>query len=242
MPWNCVSNDDRSTMRTQPGMPSKAAVEPSILLPWSDCSQRETKAESSLAAVAKCRLGGFTELRGVSAAQSHNEGECTSLEESALQGSGTATKPPLTMSFPGKILIVDDEAHVRKFVGLIVRGLGEPAVIEASDGKEALAKYAAEAPDLVLLDVNMPVLDGVHTLAALLKTGRESQDRHADLPGQPPDHRKMPQRRRGRLHPERHPAGRDPEGADRDCPGNFRRELSPCRTATQRKNPLRPRR
>jgi CheY-like chemotaxis protein len=73
------------------------------------------------------------------------------------------------MSSPGKILIVDDESHVRKFVGLIVRGLGEPVVIEASDGKEALAKYAAEAPDLVLLDVNMPVLDGMHTLAAILK-------------------------------------------------------------------------
>jgi two-component system, chemotaxis family, chemotaxis protein CheY len=73
------------------------------------------------------------------------------------------------MANPGKILIVDDELHVRKFVGLIVRDLGTPTVIEASDGKEALAKYAAEAPDLVLLDVNMPVLDGVHTLAALRK-------------------------------------------------------------------------
>jgi CheY-like chemotaxis protein len=73
------------------------------------------------------------------------------------------------MPLPGKILIVDDELHVRKFVGLIVRELGAPAIIEASDGKEALAKYAAESPDLVLLDVNMPVLDGVHTLAALLK-------------------------------------------------------------------------
>jgi CheY-like chemotaxis protein len=73
------------------------------------------------------------------------------------------------MPLPGKILIVDDERHVRKFVGLIVRELGAPTIIEAADGKEALAKYAAESPDLVLLDVNMPVLDGVHTLAALLK-------------------------------------------------------------------------
>jgi len=72
--------------------------------------------------------------------------------------------PPL-----GKILIVDDEVHVRKFVSLIARSLGEPAIIEAADGREALAKYATEAPDLVLLDVNMPVLDGVHTLAELLK-------------------------------------------------------------------------
>ncbi len=73
------------------------------------------------------------------------------------------------MPNPGKILIVDDELHVRKFVSLIVRDLGAPVIVEASDGKEALAKYAAEAPDLVLLDVNMPVLDGMHTLIELRK-------------------------------------------------------------------------
>lgn len=73
------------------------------------------------------------------------------------------------MPFAGKILVVDDEPHVRKYVSLIVQGLGTPTVIEASDGQDALAKYAAERPDLTLLDVNMQVMDGLQTLAAILK-------------------------------------------------------------------------
>ena len=73
------------------------------------------------------------------------------------------------MPFTGKILVVDDEPHVRKYVSLIVRGLGAPTVIEATDGQDAVTKYAAERPDLTLLDVNMQVMDGLQTLAAIQK-------------------------------------------------------------------------
>jgi two-component system chemotaxis response regulator CheY len=58
---------------------------------------------------------------------------------------------------------------VRKFVGLVARGLGSPIIIEAANGEEALVKYAAESPDLVLLDVNMPLMDGIQTLSAILQ-------------------------------------------------------------------------
>jgi YesN/AraC family two-component response regulator len=68
------------------------------------------------------------------------------------------------MSFNGKILLVDDEAHVRKFIGLVARQLGAPTLIEASNGREAVELYRSEKPDLVLLDVNMPVQDGIQTL------------------------------------------------------------------------------
>ncbi|HVZ65649.1 MAG TPA: response regulator transcription factor [Lacunisphaera sp.] len=71
------------------------------------------------------------------------------------------------MKFTGKILIVDDEAHIRKFVGLVVRSLGSPKVIEAGDGAAAVEICARERPELVLLDVNMPRLDGLQTLQAL---------------------------------------------------------------------------
>lgn len=71
------------------------------------------------------------------------------------------------MSFTGKILVVDDEAHIRKYVSLLVRSVGQPVVFEAANGEEALAVYAREKPDLVLLDVNMPKLDGLQTLQAL---------------------------------------------------------------------------
>jgi len=73
------------------------------------------------------------------------------------------------MKFHGKILLVDDEAHVRKFVGLITRTLGNPTLVEASNGKDALEIYKRESPDLVLLDVNMPILDGIGTLRELKK-------------------------------------------------------------------------
>jgi CheY-like chemotaxis protein len=71
------------------------------------------------------------------------------------------------MTFNGKILLVDDEPHVRKFIGLVAGGLGSPAIVEAATGEEALAKFAAESPDLVLLDVNLPDMDGLQVLAAI---------------------------------------------------------------------------
>jgi two-component system, chemotaxis family, chemotaxis protein CheY len=73
------------------------------------------------------------------------------------------------MSFPGKVLLVDDEAHVRKFVGLILRQLGATTLLEAGNGRDALEIYQRDKPDLVLLDVNMPVLDGLQTLRELLQ-------------------------------------------------------------------------
>lgn len=69
-----------------------------------------------------------------------------------------------------KVLLIDDEAHIRKYLSLVVRALGNPAVFEASDGHEGLARYQAERPDLVLLDVNMPGSDGIETLRAILAT------------------------------------------------------------------------
>ena len=71
------------------------------------------------------------------------------------------------MTFTGTALLVDDEPHIRKYVGLILKQLGATRILEASNGEEALAIYPVEHPDLVLLDVNMPVLDGLQTLKKL---------------------------------------------------------------------------
>lgn len=73
------------------------------------------------------------------------------------------------MKFAGKILITDDEAHIRKFVGLTLRKFGDPVILEAGDGQHALDLFAREKPDLVLLDVNMPNLDGVQTLERIMQ-------------------------------------------------------------------------
>ncbi len=71
------------------------------------------------------------------------------------------------MKFQGTVLLVDDEPHIRKFVGLILKSLGAQQIVEAGNGEEALAAYERERPDLVLLDVNMPVMDGLETLEKL---------------------------------------------------------------------------
>jgi len=71
------------------------------------------------------------------------------------------------MNLAGKVLVVDDESHIRKFVSLMIESLGHPVVLQASNGHEALKVYEREKPDLVLLDVNMPHFDGLQTLCQL---------------------------------------------------------------------------
>jgi CheY-like chemotaxis protein len=71
------------------------------------------------------------------------------------------------VNFNGSILLVDDEAHIRKFISLLLRHLGVSRILEAPNGAEALEVYKKEQPDLVMLDVNMPVMDGIETLRAL---------------------------------------------------------------------------
>ncbi|MGA0543759.1 response regulator [Brevundimonas sp. VNH65] len=63
-------------------------------------------------------------------------------------------------------LIVDDSRIIRKVARRIVEGLGFE-VDEAADGSEALAWCASALPDVVLLDWNMPVMDGLTFLRRL---------------------------------------------------------------------------
>lgn len=58
-----------------------------------------------------------------------------------------------------KILVVDDEEDLVNFVKLRLQG-NNYQVVAASDGEEALKVFAQEKPDLVLLDILMPKLDG----------------------------------------------------------------------------------
>lgn len=72
------------------------------------------------------------------------------------------------MPFHGKVLLVDDEAHIRKFVSLMLMQIGSPSIVEASNGSDAVKVFQQEKPDLVLLDVNMPVMDGIATLRQII--------------------------------------------------------------------------
>ena len=65
-----------------------------------------------------------------------------------------------------KILIVDDMAVIREPIAGALAGAGH-TVLCAAGGVEGLAMALAERPDLMLLDVNMPGMDGLACLAAL---------------------------------------------------------------------------
>lgn len=71
------------------------------------------------------------------------------------------------MSLRRKFLLTDDEPHIRKFIGLVLKQFGDPQILEAADGAIAVRLYTEEKPDLVLLDVNMPNLDGLQALAQI---------------------------------------------------------------------------
>ncbi len=58
-----------------------------------------------------------------------------------------------------KILIVDDEPDIAKMVSMCLKSY-RYATDTASDGEQALEKVSAFLPDLILLDLNMPKLDG----------------------------------------------------------------------------------
>ncbi|MBL7075639.1 response regulator, partial [candidate division KSB1 bacterium] len=64
---------------------------------------------------------------------------------------------------PGKILVVDDEIEITEFVGEFLKEKGYH-VITANDGFTALEKVKSEKPNLVLLDIKMPKMDGLETL------------------------------------------------------------------------------
>jgi DNA-binding response OmpR family regulator len=65
-----------------------------------------------------------------------------------------------------KILIVDDEDDILHFLDLVLREKGF-AVVTATGGQEALTRAQLERPDLILLDIMMPQMDGWEVLKLL---------------------------------------------------------------------------
>jgi two-component system OmpR family response regulator len=70
---------------------------------------------------------------------------------------------------PRTILVVDDDPHIRQ---LLVFALGKAGLetVEAQDGDAALAAVERHAPDLVVLDINMPRMDGLEVCRRLRAT------------------------------------------------------------------------
>jgi two-component system, OmpR family, response regulator len=68
-----------------------------------------------------------------------------------------------------RILTVDDDLHIREVIRVALSKAGM-AVFEARDGKEALARFAGDRPDLIILDIGMPELDGLDVCRQIRKS------------------------------------------------------------------------
>ena len=71
------------------------------------------------------------------------------------------------MARPTSALIVEDEPHVRVFVRLLLKEVGITTPWEAADGTQALAMVAEHQPELVMLDINLPMMNGLEVLKLL---------------------------------------------------------------------------
>jgi len=72
-----------------------------------------------------------------------------------------------------RFLVVDDNIHMRKIVRALLNGFGARDVIEAEDGATGLEAFQNNAPDIVILDWMMPIVDGIE-LTMLIRNPKSS--------------------------------------------------------------------
>ncbi len=76
-----------------------------------------------------------------------------------------------------KILVVDDDPDMRLAIGSVLKSRSYE-IVEARDGEEALARLNEEKPDLMLLDLLLPKMDGF----AVVKELKNTQERYPSVP------------------------------------------------------------
>lgn len=63
-----------------------------------------------------------------------------------------------------KVMVCDDSMFVRKTMCSVISSLGVKKIIEAADGQQAIDQYMENKPDLVFMDIVMPVVTGIDAL------------------------------------------------------------------------------
>lgn len=67
-----------------------------------------------------------------------------------------------------RVLIVDDETHIRTLFKTVMSSMDALVIGEAKNGEEAVAIFKDKKPDIVMLDINMPVKDGTEALKEIM--------------------------------------------------------------------------
>ncbi len=68
-----------------------------------------------------------------------------------------------------RVLVVDDEDHVRKLITTVIKSMNCEIVGEAGNGKEAVSLFNTLKPNMLLLDINMPLKSGKEALSEIKK-------------------------------------------------------------------------
>ena len=74
-----------------------------------------------------------------------------------------------------KILLCDDAEFMRRMLKDILTKQGHEIVGEAKNGREAIEKFKETSPDLVMLDVTMPEMDGIQGLKGIMKVNPKAK-------------------------------------------------------------------
>ncbi len=69
-----------------------------------------------------------------------------------------------------KVVVIDDEPHIRRIIYQLLRRLDVSAITEAKDGKSGFMEVVRHRPHIVLCDINMEPVDGMKFLANLRRT------------------------------------------------------------------------
>lgn len=73
------------------------------------------------------------------------------------------------------VLVCDDSMFARKSLCMFIATLGVKNIYEASDGAEAVEKYKANKPDIVFMDIVMPVITGIEALEQIIEFDPEAK-------------------------------------------------------------------
>ena len=73
-----------------------------------------------------------------------------------------------------RILVVDDAAFMREMMTDVLTKNGYFVIGEAENGKEAVNKYKQLTPDLVIMDITMPGMDGIQALKEIRKFNKDA--------------------------------------------------------------------
>jgi len=81
------------------------------------------------------------------------------------------------MSEPKRILVVEDSPAMRQLICFALKKVAGLEVVEANDGVDGLSKLTGKTFDLMIVDINMPIMDGLKLIDMVRKN-----EEHKDVP------------------------------------------------------------